>query len=87
MGSAGFGGDSSSVQDQLKDVQHIQARAFAFAAILRDGFVVTWGSAGSGGDSSSVQDQLKDVQHIQAPAFAFAAILGDGRLYHLGLRV
>ena len=38
----------------------------AFAAILGDGSVVTWGHAGSGGDSSAVQDQLKNVQQIHA---------------------
>ena len=38
----------------------------AFAAILGDGSVVTWGQARSGGDSSAVQDQLRDVQQIQA---------------------
>ena len=30
----------------------------AFAALLGDGSVVTWGNAGWGGDSSVVQDQL-----------------------------
>ena len=38
----------------------------AFAAILADGSVVTWGDPGYGGDSSEVQDQLKGVQQIQA---------------------
>ena len=61
-----------------RNVQEIQAFASAFAAILADGSVVTWGSAYHGGDSSSVQDQLKDVQQIQASGLAFAAILGDG---------
>ena len=41
-GIAGSGGDSSSVQDQLKNVQQIQTAYFgAFAAILGDGSVVT----------------------------------------------
>ena len=39
------GGDSNSVQDQLKDVQQIQAFGSAFAAVLRDGSVVTGGNA------------------------------------------
>ena len=38
----------------------------AFAAILADGSVVTWGHADCGGDSSAVQDQLRGVQQIQA---------------------
>ena len=52
------GGDSSAVADQLKDVHHIQATQRAFAAILGNGSVVTWGSLHEGGDSSAVQEQL-----------------------------
>ena len=36
----------------------------AFAAVLSDGSVVTWGDAGHGGDSSAVTDQLINVQQI-----------------------
>ena len=46
----------------------------AFAALLGDGSVVTWGDADDGGDSSAVQEQLRDVQQIQASDTAFAAI-------------
>ena len=58
-GRAGSAGDSSAVQDQLKNVQQIQASRSAFAAVLGDGSVVTWGDANSGGDSSAVQAELK----------------------------
>ncbi|OLP94845.1 hypothetical protein AK812_SmicGene23079 [Symbiodinium microadriaticum] len=58
---AGFGGDSSAVQEQLRHVQQIQASHGAFAAIRSDGSVVTWGPADYGGDSSAVQDRLRDV--------------------------
>ena len=51
---------------QLKNVQHIQASFAAFATILADGFVVTWGRADHGGDSSAALDQLRKVQQIQA---------------------
>ena len=44
---------------------------YAFAAILSDGGVVTWGDPGDGGDSSEVQDQLRNVQQIQATESAF----------------
>ena len=44
----------------------ICAKKGAFAAILGDGSVVTWGDADCGGDSSGVQDQLKNVQQVQA---------------------
>ena len=36
--------------------EHIQASALAFAAIRRDGTVVTWGTPHAGGDSSHVQE-------------------------------
>ena len=51
---AAYGGDSSAVRDQLKGVQQIQATWRAFAAILADGSVLTWGDADYGGDSSAV---------------------------------
>lgn len=47
-------------------MQQIQASGHAFAAVLSDGSVVTWGDADFGGDSSQVQEQLKDVQQIQS---------------------
>ena len=73
------GGDSSQVQEQLRNVQHIQATATgAFAAILESGAVVTWGVPEFRGDSSWVQEQLRNVQHIQATDGAFAAILESG---------
>ena len=56
----------------------------AFAAILGDGSVVTWGDADSGGGSSAVRDQLKNVRQIQATEGAFAAILGDGSVVSWG---
>ena len=43
-GPAYVGGDSNAVQEQLRDVQQIQASVGAFAAILGDGSVVTWGA-------------------------------------------
>ena len=54
MGDPDFGGDSSEVQDQLRHVQQIQVTERAFAAILADRSVVTWGHPGYGGDSSEV---------------------------------
>ena len=73
------GGDSSRVKDQLKNVQKIQASGGAFAAILADGSVVTWGRAAQGFRCTTVPAGLRNVQHIQASrGGAFAAILGDG---------
>ena len=65
-------------------MQQIAATERAFAAILSDGSVVTWGDADSGGDSTAVQDQLKDVQKIKSSSNAFAAILGDGSVISWG---
>ena len=60
-----------------RGVQHIQATWGAFAAILADGSVVTWGDADCGGDSSAVQDQLRGVQQVQATGHAFVAVHED----------
>ena len=68
----------------LKDVQQIQGATSAFAAIVADGSVVTWGNPDDGGDSSQVQHQLKDVQLVQATYGAFAAILADGSVVTWG---
>ena len=62
----------------------LQASQEAFAAILTDGSVVTWGSPGSDGNSRAVKDQLKGVQQIQASYSAFAAILPDGSVVTWG---
>eukprot|EP00439_Symbiodinium_sp_Y106_P018830 s352_g2.t1 len=98
-GEPGAGGDSSSVQHQLKTVQQMQASSgafaailvrrdmggfLAFAAILGDGCVATWGPGCCGGDSSAVRAQLKHVHQIQASGSAFAAILGDGTVVTWG---
>ena len=60
-GAGHRGGDSSAVQDQLKNVQQVQATEDVFVAILCEGSVVTWGETCIGGDSSAVLDQLKTV--------------------------
>jgi hypothetical protein len=59
LGSPDHGGDSSQVQDQLKNVQKISGTSAAFAAILGDGSVVPWGQPARGGDSSRVQDLFR----------------------------
>ena len=51
---------------------------YAFATILEDGSVVTWGHPDYGGNSSRAQDQLINVQQICGTHCAFAAILADG---------
>ena len=83
-GKSKSGGDSSTVQDQLKDVRQIQGTASSFAAILANGSVVSWGNKHHGGDSSQVQHQLTDVLQIHATEAAFAAILADGSVVTWG---
>jgi len=68
----------------LRNVQEIHATLDAFAAILADGSVVTWGDQDRGGDSSAVQDQLRNVRLIHSTRHlgggssgAFAAVVGD----------
>ena len=78
LGDPENGGDCSGVQDQLRRVKQVQATLYAFAAILDDGSVVTWGNPAHGGDSSAVKGQLKNVQQVQATSLAFAAVLKDG---------
>ena len=69
-GDAGNGGDSSTVQDQLKNVQHMRCLigllGCAFAAMIRDGSVVARASAKSGGDqccATSAEECAADPSH------------------------
>ena len=58
-GDADRGGDSSRVQEQLRNVQHIQAAGhIAFAAILASGAVVTWGGPEYVAYINQVDEQL-----------------------------
>lgn len=56
----------------------------AFAAVLKDGTVVTWGDKECGGDSSSVKTSLRRVHKIFSTSRAFAAILEDGTVVTWG---
>ena len=60
------------------NVQQIHATARAFAAVLADKSVATWGRTAYGGYSAKVRDQLRNVKHIYATRRAFAASLADG---------
>ena len=57
---------------------------FAFAAILGDGSVVSWGDSGFGGDSTAIQQHMINVRRIQASGGALAAILNDGSVLSWG---
>eukprot|EP00434_Breviolum_minutum_P025610 symbB.v1.2.022628.t1/scaffold2014.1/size92328/7 len=83
-GEPSRGGDSSSVEDQLINVQQVLSSWCSFAAIRTDGSVVTWGDPKFGGDSSMVQEKLIQVQQIAASRRAFAALLANGSVVTWG---
>ncbi|CAE7701968.1 HERC2 [Symbiodinium pilosum] len=83
-GSKTSGGDSATVQHQLRNVREVRATGLAFAALLADGRVVTWGDPAHGGDSCKVQDQLVGVRAICGSSSAFAALRCDGHVVTWG---
>ena len=64
-GHARDGGCSRAVQDQLKNVQKIQASCGAFAALLSDASVVTWADAQSGGKCAGSAEGCAADQSIK----------------------
>ncbi|CAL1129414.1 unnamed protein product [Cladocopium goreaui] len=78
-GAEEYGGDSSQVQDQLKNVQYVTPSKRAFCAVLTDGSVVSWGDPMRVAEMLDVQEtRLHDVQQLSASSNAFCAVLGDG---------
>ncbi len=73
--------------DELESgVSQIFSTAHAFAALKRDGSVVTWGASSFGGDSSSVAGQLQSgVSEVFSTKNAFAALKSDGSVITWGL--
>ena len=65
-------------------MQQIQGNKGAFAAILSNGKVVTWGDPKRGGDCRSVTADLVGVHCIRASKGAFAAIPGCGSVITWG---
>ena len=74
-------------QDQLKNVQRIQASKGAFAAILRDGSVMTWGDARRGGDSSPVQEQAEERATDPRLGLRSCRHLAGWVCRHMGFRI
>ena len=58
-GRSHTGSDSARVVDLLRNVQQIHATHTAFAAILNDRSVATWGDQDMGGDHTAVMDELE----------------------------
>jgi len=83
------GGNSRSVQSQLKNVKIIFSTWYAFAALLNDGSVVAWGNSSVGGKILLSRQKccfswkkkcpdIKNVKMIFSTNGAFAALLNDG---------
>ena len=84
LGASQRGGDCFTIQDQLRNVRQIQATDAAFAAMLADGQVVSWGSLLL---RRGLEDQLQNVnvQQLQAAELgSFAAIGTTGRAVDWG---
>jgi alpha-tubulin suppressor-like RCC1 family protein len=67
-------------------VSNVFSTLFSFAALKKDGSVVTWGRADQGGDSSNVASQLRSgvTQITSAYYGAFAALKSDGSVVSWG---
>jgi len=74
-GNQDCGGNSTPVQNQLKNVKMIFSNDRAFAALTTEGNVVTWGYHVYGGNSDTAQNQLKNVKMIFSNDYAFAALM------------
>ncbi|MCY4044955.1 MAG: hypothetical protein OXE99_07730 [Cellvibrionales bacterium] len=72
--------DISSIQSQLVNVESISSTHYAFAALKRNGSVITWGDADKGGDATSVQSQLSNISQIVGTREAFAALNEEGKV-------
>ena len=84
-GHAMYGGDSTSVRDDLINIEHITGSlGGAFAALRKDGSVITWGHPSAGGDSTLVAKHLNSTKQIVASKYAFAAILESGAVVTWG---
>jgi len=88
-----FNAELRNVNGQLVgDVVHIASTSLRFAALKKDGSVVSWGV--EGGEHlpayrgvipfRNVQDQLKDITHIYSNKWAFAAVTSKGAVITWG---
>ena len=76
------GGDMHEVHHLLMNVQEVASSLHAFAAVLTNGHVITWGHLVDGPLQKSIA-QLQ-VKRIRATDRAFAAILEDGSVVAWG---
>ena len=85
-GNDRYGGDSSSVADQLAGgVREVFSNRYAFAAVRDDGSVVSWGHPQLGGNLGDAADALAGgVKRIYSTFSAFAAVKNDGSVVTWG---
>eukprot|EP00434_Breviolum_minutum_P019353 symbB.v1.2.017059.t2/scaffold1320.1/size125405/2 len=70
-----------TVLQSLRDVRDLAFSDYAFAALLEDGHVTTWGLAVCGGElPAEVQSELYDIRFLCANHAAFAALRQDGQV-------
>ncbi|SGZ16046.1 Putative uncharacterized protein, partial [Moritella viscosa] len=83
---SGDPGDTSTkdISTEDKPAPIIYSTSSAFAALKKDGSVVTWGNDDLGGDSSAVAGELTDVSVIYSTDAAFAALKKDGSVVTWG---
>ena len=72
---------------ELADVSQIYSNLNAFAALKRDGTVVTWGDGECGGDSNNAAEPLLNVKQLYAAedTCGFAALTHDHKLIPWGM--
>jgi|ERR1712034_26007 len=71
--------------DLQSDVESIVSTDLAFAALKKNGRVITWGNRQWGGDSSSVSSDLQsDISTVVSTTCRFAALKTNGRVIRWG---
>ena len=94
-GGSDCGGDSQEVAGKLssdvvavvanKEIPYVYSSSGSFAALKKDGSVVTWGLGSSGGDPGKVASQLESgVNKIFSGRNSFAALKNDGSVVTWG---
>ena len=69
-------GELPMVREHLRNVSHLASSRSAFAALISDGTVATWGDVRFGGNSDDVSEQLKEA------AVTGARAIYDSSIYH-----
>ena len=73
-----------SPEDSLDNIKLVASSSQAFAAVKKDGTLLSWGNKSFGGDSSGVKSQLKNIVYIKSTDSAFSVIKEDGSVVAWG---